>query len=374
MQLTVRFLSTTVYGGELMDGRQKPDPQTENDIDLNDEQVIDLTQIVEGKDDYDVIDLKDVIEQPDQASEAFVEPEEEIIPLVDAISKEEVDGIPEDADDEIIDLTDLAAATEAPDVQPEAASTQASRDDEVEETVIDLMDVATALEADLVEAEPEVPATKPEASVENTEDEGDVIDLLDVAAIPEGDTADSERQDQVDMPEETVGTVHEDDPTIDLLDTVEPQTADAETALETDDDFTALESRAETVLRDAADANNFETPEEAAETAGPDSDFAALEDDEAFIGDSETPTFAGNQPEASPERPETVAAGLFDPESPSEQVPLSEAQIESALARTIEKIYGEKIEQLMIRAIEKTVTREIAKIKNALLGDDDDSA
>jgi citrate lyase gamma subunit len=51
---------------------------------------------------------------------------------------------------------------------------------------------------------------------------------------------------------------------------------------------------------------------------------------------------------------------------------LTEAQIEAALERTIEKIYGEKIEQLMIRTIEKTVTREIARIKNALLEDEDD--
>ena len=74
-----------------------------------------------------------------------------------------------------------------------------------------------------------------------------------------------------------------------------------------------------------------------------------------------------NQPENSPDVSESVAAPLLVPVSPSEPVPLTEAQIEAALERTIEKIYGEKIEQLMIRTIEKTVTREIARIKNALL-------
>ncbi|MBR9986026.1 MAG: hypothetical protein KFF68_08960, partial [Desulfosarcina sp.] len=67
-----------------MDGRQKPDPQPENENELNDEQVIDLTQIVEGGDDNDVIDLTDILEEPDQALDAVVEPEEAVIPLVDA--------------------------------------------------------------------------------------------------------------------------------------------------------------------------------------------------------------------------------------------------------------------------------------------------
>ena len=97
-----------------------------------------------------------------------------------------------------------------------------------------------------------------------------------------------------------------------------------------------------------------------------------FEDDEAISVENEAPAIVENEPEFSPDIPESVAAPLHVPVSPSEPVPLTEAQVEAALERTIEKIYGEKIEQLMIRTIEKTVTREIARIKNALLEDDDD--
>ena len=98
----------------------------------------------------------------------------------------------------------------------------------------------------------------------------------------------------------------------------------------------------------------------------------AFEDAEEIIDDVETPAIVNDQPENAPNVPEPVAAPPLVPVSPSEPVPLTEAQVTAALERTIEKIYGEKIEQLMIQAVEKTVKREIAKIKSALLEDDDD--
>ncbi len=350
-----------------MDGRQKPDPQTESGTDLNDKDVIDLTEIVEGGDGDDVIDLNDIIEQPDQAMEAVVEPEEEAIPLVNPLPKEEATSALEDADDEIIDLMDVAASPEASADAPVVESATLSSDDD---EVIDLVNVATTLETDLVEAEPEVPAAMPEASAETTEDEDDVIDLMDVATTLNGGTAGTGMTAPASMPEGVDETVPEDEPVIDLLDAVEPQTAEAGYRVETDDEFTELESRAEAVLTDPGDAFDVETPEEAAETAGPDSDFVTFEDNQAIIDEVD------DQLEDAPDNPEPVAAPLaaplIDPVSSSEPIPLTEAQVEAALERTIEKIYGEKIEQLMIRTIEKTVTREIVRIKNALLEDDDD--
>lgn len=341
-----------------MDGRQKPDPQTESGPDLNDKEVIELTEIVEGGDGYDVIDLNDIIEQPDQAMEAVVEPEVETIPLVNALPKEETTDSPEEADDAIIDLTDVTASPEAPAI--------ASSDDEVDKEVIDLVDVASTVETDLVEAKPEVPASISEESAGTAEDEEGVLDLMDVVTSPEGDTAGTGMPAPETTLDETDETVPEDESVIDLLDAVEPQTEEAGATVETDDEFTELESRAEAVLTDAEDAFDVETPEEAAETVGPDSDFMNFEDNQAIIGDVD------RQPENTPDVSESVAAPLIVPASPSEPVPLTETQIEAALERTIEKIYGEKIEQLMIRTIEKTVTREIARIKNALIEDDDD--
>ncbi len=51
---------------------------------------------------------------------------------------------------------------------------------------------------------------------------------------------------------------------------------------------------------------------------------------------------------------------------------LSQDQLEEALERVIEKVYKEKIEALMISAIEKTVAKEIQKIKDTLSDDVDD--
>ena len=304
-----------------MDGRQKPDPQNESGNDLNDKDVIDLTEVVEEGNGDDVIDLNDILEQPDQAAQAAVEPEEEATPLVNALSEE--------ADDEIIDLTDMTESAEAPAVEPVAESVAAPSDGEADEAVIDLMDVATSLEADLVAAEPDVSASTPEETVGITQDEDDVIDLLEA---------------------------------------VEPQAAEAETTVETNDAFTDLESRAEAVLTGAGDAYDVE----AAETAGPDGDFMVFEDTEAIIDETEAFTVVDDQPKDAPDVPEPLATPPFVPVSQSEPGPLTEAQVESALERTIEKIYGEKIEQLMIQAIEKTVKREIEKIKRALLEEDDD--
>ncbi|MCB2145307.1 MAG: hypothetical protein KQI81_02460 [Deltaproteobacteria bacterium] len=353
-----------------MDGRHEPDPQPENENELNDEQAIDLTQIVEGGDNGDIIDLTEILEGPEQALDDGVEPEEAIIPLVDTISTGPSTDLPEDTDDEIIELTAVAAAPETPAVKPIAESAPMPDEDEGDEEVIDLMDVATTLETDMAEAEPDVPATMSDASVSETEDEDDVIDLMDVATTPEADTADAELPDHATISEETTGITEEDEPIIDLLDAVEPPSEEAETAVDADDELTDLETRAQAILTDATDAFDYETPEEAAETAGPDSDFMVFEDGTAITDESAPSAIVENEPKM----PEPVADGmLFSPVSTSEPISLTEAQVEAALERTIEKIYGEKIEQLMIRAIEKTVTKEIARIKNALLGDDDDT-
>ena len=394
-----------------MDGRQKPDPQTESGNDLDDKEVIELTQIVEEGDGYDVIELNDIIEQPDQLSEAVVGPAEEVIPLVNALPKEEMTDLPEDTDEGIIDLTDVTASPETSAVEPVAESATAPSDDEGEEEVIDLMDVAATPEADVVEAALKDPAsmseespgtpqdeddvidlldvaatlesdsdgtelqsldTMPEETNETVEEEDDVIDLMNVATTLEADTAASGMQDSASTPEETAGNIPEDEPIVDLLDAVESQTVETGAAVETDDDFSDLESRAQAVLTDPGNVYDVETIEEAAETAGPESDFMAFDDNAATISEGETPAIADDPPETSPDIPEPAPAAMVVPVSPSESFPLTEAQLEAALSRTIEKIYGEKIEQLMIQTIEKTVTREIARIKNALLEDDDD--
>lgn len=283
-----------------MDGRREPDPKPENENERIDEEIIDLTQVIEGRDDDDIIDLNDILEQPGQAPE---ETDEEVIPLVDAIPTEETAALSEDTDDEIIDLKD----------------------------------VATTLEASISEPEPEVPAL-PKNQVEPVaETDEDIIDLLDVTA--EAVPAPTSSDDGADI--------------IDLTDINAPAPT-----LSDDPELGDLESRAEAMLADSTDS-----------TIGPGLDpldIGTPEEAELPVSGSEAPALVNDPPEPI-DLPS--AAVPVSPVLPPEALPPTDLQVETALERVIEKIYGEKIEQMMIQTIEKTVMREIEKIKNALIED-----
>jgi hypothetical protein len=234
-----------------------------------------------------------------------------------------------------------------------------------EEEVIDLLEVADAPQPQTAIDEPEGPETV-------TQEEEEVIDLLDVTEAPQPEAA----QDEWESPEteirEETQTVEEEDEVIDLLEVAEPAQpqADDDTV---DDEISDLESRADLLLKDADEPEAFEIPEEAAETAGPDADFSLFETEpaaeEAEASEPFEPVGATlDEPESG-----SIFVPAAPPETPETEnvLPLTEEQIEAALPRVIEKIYGEKIEQLMLQTIEKTVKREIEKIKTALLDDSD---
>jgi len=63
---------------------------------------------------------------------------------------------------------------------------------------------------------------------------------------------------------------------------------------------------------------------------------------------------------------EKNSEGPFEPDS------ITDEKIEAALERVIKKVFYEKIDRLLVDAIEKTVTREIEKLKKALLEDSPD--
>jgi hypothetical protein len=298
-----------------MDGRRKPDLKPEKENEPVDEEIIDLTQVIEGEDNDDIIDLNDILEQPDQASE---ETDETALPLVDVISTEAPADLADVADDDIIDLEN----------------------------------VATTLEADMADTEPEsdtVPADEAEPLIEADQEDEAVIDLMEVAAL------DSPAEDAVEPSDDD-----DQSGVIDLTDIEAPEPDDEE--------FADLQSRAEAMLAEAPgstvesapDLIDQETPEEAAETAGPDVDFRALDEKDALVEP---------EPVAQPVAPVIMAESPApDPIRPTDQ------QVDAALERVIEKIYSEKIEQMMIQTIEKTVKREIEKIKTALLEDSDGMA
>jgi hypothetical protein len=255
-----------------------------------------------------------------------------------------------------------------------AATATVPGEDEADEEVIDLLDVITIREADTAGSEAHDPVAMPEAPADTADEEA--IDLLDVVTSPEAGAAGPEAHGPAAMPEAPADTADGDEPIIDLWETVEPQTA----AVDANEEFTDLESRAQAVLTDATDAFDDTTTEEAAATAGPEDDVLVLEDERI----SETPIIPPSRTEQAETRVEEpppaeesrdsamfVSMAATEPPAAIEPVPLTEQQVEDALQRVIEKIYGEKIEHLLIRTIEKTVKREIEKIKNALLEDGD---
>jgi hypothetical protein len=381
-----------------MDGRRKPDPKPERENELIDGEIIDLTQVIEGGDNDHIIDLENILEQPDGAPEKM---DEAALPPVDDISTEETAALPDDTDDDIIDLEDVATTLEADLADPEpytdamaTEKAQPETEPDDDEAVIDLLDVAaldTSGDDDMAAA-----AGEEEVTADMGEElDDDIIDLEDVATTLETDMADPETDTLTADEVQPETEPDEDEPVIDLLDVadidtpgedaVEPPEEDDEAGIidltdieapESDDkEFADLQSRAEAMLTDtestvesSPDPIDKETPEEAAETAGPDADFKVLDEDEI---DALTEPEAIAQPAAAVPPFSPVAM----PESPvADPVRPTDQQVEVALERVIEKIYGQKIEKMMIQTIEKTVKREIEKIKTALLEDSDGMA
>ena len=174
-----------------MDGRQKPNPQPENDYDLNGEDVIDLNQIVDG-DDNDIIDLTNVLEKPDQRADAADESDEDIITLTDAIADPETIDLPDETDDDIIDLLDRTAA----DPSQENGLASPSMDG-AEEDIIDLADpvVDPVAESVVETVEPEIPDT------EEIGDAGEIadpsgLDLSDADTVQEAAPAEAPLGDE----------------------------------------------------------------------------------------------------------------------------------------------------------------------------------
>ena len=315
-----------------MDGRQKPDALPENGNDLNDEEIIDLTQVVQKGNDDEIIDLTNVLDQLekepttfDEAVERLQSMDEDIIDLNNVETTLEADisaNAPADEDEDGEDVIDLLDAVE-PESPATATDELADLEIRAETTFTEELDLTITQEAPPADEADQDP-TPPETM----EDDDLIIDLTGMEAALDADIADTALEDEED-----------DEDVIDLLDAVEPETLAPET-----DELADLETRAETMLAETLDS-----------TQEPD----------IGIAEETSPAFA------DPSDEEFAPTALSQP-STTDTVPFTEQQLEAALERTIHRIYAEKIEHLMIQTIEKTVQREIEKIKRALLEDDDE--
>ena len=236
-------------------------------------------------------------------------------------------------DEPIIDLIDEAA------VEP-ADDEEAIKGDE---EIIDLTDAVETKEP----TEDEAPIALEEEVVEETKGDEEIIDLMDAAEeIPL--TQDTEKID------DDVSESVEDEAVVDLIETV-------------DDDALEVEDIGEPIPDATETAQEFE------DISGLDddlikevTDFTDESDSETIAGEGLKPDFTDSLGiEMGPEEDST--ANLIDPDK------VSGEQVEAALERVIKKMFYEKIDRLLVDTIEKTVTKEIEKLKKALLDGATDS-
>lgn len=200
-------------------------------------------------------------------------------------------------------------------------------------------------------------------------DDDEILDLLDaVEELP------IESEEVLELADEIIEPSQNDEEIIDLMDTVE------EISIEPDEDEEIIELIAE----------SGDTPKEIEEigesvfTTGdpsPESDdIPGLESDlyEGTIDfDAEFDQEVSMDPSLKDDFADSLGIELETgddiPEGSLEAGRVSDEQIETALERVIKKMFYEKIDGILVEVIEKTVKREIERLKNILLEEESGS-
>jgi hypothetical protein len=198
-----------------------------------------------------------------------------------------------------------------------------------------------------------------EEAADMSQDDEEVIDLLeatdepDVEGIKQGLVAQelesAEDPEIIEIEEETFNVLQNDEEVIDLLEITDtPQ---------------EIEEIGEPIH---TTANLSEQAEDLTDL------HANLLEKPGVLDDETGQEVAGDQP-LSDDFVDSLGMELDSKEDVSEDVlepeKVSDAQMEAALERVIKKMFYEKIDGILVEVIEKTVTREIERLKNVLLQD-----
>ena len=268
----------------------------------------------ESEDPDAIIELTDVVSSPETE-------EEEVIELTDVIEETA-------EDEEVIELTDVVAAAPQEDVAAEELPLEAPVETSEEEPVIELTDVVAAPDT---EEAPEFALSE-----EMTELEGDID------TEPLADRFEPADDEQVMVEAAVEG--------------VEASTSGDLEFAEMDLD---IENRKEENLFDSLGMNMEADLLDAEDETG-DLDFNLSTQELSDAIDLLDAKLAEEPPQAPPA--EEVRATT--PEA------LEAHQLEAALEKVIRKLFAEKIDKLLDDAIERTVTAEIARLKDQLVGDE----
>ena len=190
----------------------------------------------------------------------------------------------------------------------------------------------------------------------------------------------TEDEEIIELKEETSDMSQDDEEIIDLLDDVdEPDAEDIK------EDIVAEEAEAEEEIITLTEAMS-DTPQEIEEIGEPipvtvdisqeAEDITNLEGDlleETSDFDDELGEEVAFDQALSDDFVDSLGMELDSKEDVSEDLldakKVSDAQMEAALERVIKKMFYEKIDGILVEVIEKTVTRELERLKSVLLQD-----
>jgi hypothetical protein len=198
-----------------------------------------------------------------------------------------------------------------------------------------------------------------EEAADMSQDDEEIIDLLeatdepDVEGIKQGVVAQEPESAQdpeiIEIEEETFNVLQNDEEVIDLL-----EVADTPQEIEEIGEPIHTTAKPSEEAEDLADlhADLLEKPGVLDDELG--REVAADQDLSDDFVDS-----LGMELDSK----EDISEDVLEPEK------VSEVQMEAALERVIKKMFYEKIDGILVEVIEKTVTREIERLKNVLLQD-----
>jgi len=233
--------------------------------------------------------------------------------------------------------------------------TESTKDEAILELEEEIKDVRTGDEEiiDLLEATEDREAVEDEA----------IIDLKEEVA--EEPTGDEEIIDLVEATEEATEKVQDES-----IDTEEQKATEDDTYI----DLTVKISEKNRETKDIGEpvADEADLSHEFDDIDELDNDLIRESDDFTDEFDMDAITNAASEDDFTDslgielDSKEEISGDLFEPDS------ITDEKIEAALERVIKKVFYEKIDRLLAEAIEKTVTREIEKLKKALLEDSPD--
>jgi hypothetical protein len=237
--------------------------------------------------------------------------------------------------------------------------------------------------------DPEIIELEEETIVASQDDE-EIIDLLEAVdepgledekeAVVSQETDSTPDSEIIELEEEAIVVSQDDEEIIDLLEAVdEPGLEDEKEAVVTEEAESAEDviTTTETMSDTSQEIGKIGEPIPIiVDTSQEVEDLIELEpdlleepgelDDEASFDQAMNDDFIDSMG-MELDTKEDVSEDLPDTELDSEKV--SDAQMEAALERVIKKMFYEKIDGILVEVIEKTVTRELERLKSILLED-----